>query len=164
MSLITDLRDDLYLQIAAKKAALEYSINTFTLEKTWIPYEELPDLTRDHPDGKVYLIGGNPIGYGISSRTNLVLGEYSVMIGYQRIPTAQFSDSGFTAEIDSYTDFMEELEETCRLDVTPSRYVFTRLEYLRDPDGLPLSYIMLRDTATFEAFFTVVYKRVRAGF
>lgn len=160
MSLITELRDEIYTRIAAKKAATEYVYdNDFTLERTWRPYEQLEKLSNDHPTGKVYVIGGNPIGYTNQSRTQLVLAEYSVMLGFQRF----VEDIDDVDEIDGYTDFLEELEDTCRIEVNPEQYSFTRLEYLRDPDGLPLSFLGLRDASTFEAYFTVYYNRPRSG-
>jgi hypothetical protein len=161
MSIISDLRDAVYTVIAAKQAATEYAYgNDFTLERTWRPYQLLDQMSADHPTGKVYVIGGTPIGYANLSRTNMVLGEYSVMVGFQRMVT----DLNDSAEVDGYTSFVEELEDTCRLEVDPEQFSFTRLEFLRDPDGLPLSFIMLRDAHTFEAYFTVFYNHARRGF
>jgi hypothetical protein len=159
MSLITDLRDSVYLQILTKQTASEYAYgNSFSLERTWRPWDRLETLSRDHPTGKVYVIGGNPVGYVNQSRTQTVLAEYAVMLGFQRYVT----DLDDVDEIDSYTGFLEELEDTCRLEVVPDQFSFTRLEYLRDPDGMPLAFVRLRDAATFEAYFTVYYNRVRA--
>lgn len=161
MSVISDIRDEVYTRIAVKQANTEYSYgNTFTLEKTWRPYVLLDQLSRDHPAGKVYVIGGTPIGYANQSRTNMILGEYSVMVGFQRLIT----DLDDEAEIDGYVSFVQELEDTCRLEVTPELFSFTRLEFLRDPDGLPFSFIQMRDAHTFEAYFTVYYNHVRRGF
>lgn len=161
MSIISSIRDEVYTRIAVKKAAADFVYsNSFTLERTWKPYELLDKLGTDHPTGKVYIIGGNPIGYGNESRTNLVKAEYSVMVGFQKL----INDVNDLAEIDAYTGFMEELEDVCRTEVLPDLFSFTRLEYLRDADGVPFSFVMLRDLFTFEAYFTVYYNRVRAGF
>lgn len=158
MSVISEIRDEVYLRIATKKAALGYTYgNTFTLERTWRPYQLLDQISKEHPTGKVYIIGGNPIGYVNQSRTQMVLGEYSVMVGFQRL----LSDITSLSEVDGYCDFVQELEDTCRKEVDIAKYSFTRLEYLRDPDGVPFSFILLREAHTFEAYFTAYYNRVR---
>ena len=158
MSVITDIRDELYTLIATKKANTEFTYgNSFTLERTWRPYQLLEKLSTDHPTGKVYIIGGTPIGYANQSRTNMVLGEYSVMVGFQRYIT----DIDSLSEVDGYCAFVQELEDACRTEVDADQYAFTRLEFLRDPDGEPFSFILMREAQTFEAYFTVYYNRIR---
>lgn len=159
MSIVSDLRDEVYTRIATKKTNTEFTYsNDFTLERTWRPYQLLEALGSDHPVGKVYVIGGTPIGYGNRSRTNMILGEYSVMIGFQKL----VDDITDVTEIDGYVDFVQELEDMCRQEVDPTLFSFSRLEFLRDQDGMPFSFLMLRDSNVFEAYFTVTYQRVRA--
>ena len=159
MSIVSELRDEVYTRIAAKQAATEFTYgNSFTLVRTWRPYQLLDKLSTDHPTGKVYVIGGSPIGYNNRSRSNTILGEYSVMVGFQKL----VADIDSVSEIDGYVDFVQELEDMCRLEVDPTLFSFSRLEFLRDQDGMPFSFLMLREASLFEAYFTVTYNRVRA--
>jgi hypothetical protein len=159
MSFITSLRNQLYTAIDTRKTASGFTYgNDFTLEKTWRPYQELKLMGSDHPTGKVYIIGGNPIGFSNLSRTNTVLGNYSTMVGFQRL----ISDITSLSEVDAYTDFLQELEEICISGLLEnSSFSFDRLEYLRDPDGLPFAFIGMRDEHTFEAYFSVYYNLTR---
>lgn len=157
MSNVADIRDEVYLRILARKTLGEFSINDFTLEKTWRPWETLEKLAKSHKSGKVYVIGGSPIGMVNQSRTNMVLAEYVVHIGYQRY----ILDINAVAEIDGYVDFVQQLEDVCRKMVDPEQFSFTRLEYMRDPEGLPLSFLQMRDASTFEAYFSCYYNLVK---
>lgn len=158
MSYVSDLRDEVYTMLATKKSNTEFNYgNDFTLERTWRPYELLDKFAGSNPTGKVYVIGSTPIGYANQSRTNMVLGEYSVIVAFQRL-VADLDDRD---EIDSYVDFVQELEDACRTEINHPSFSFTRLEFIRDPDGLPLSFIMLRDASMFESYFTVYYNIVR---
>lgn len=162
MGVLTTLRDVVYTRIAVKKAANGfYYANTFALEKTWRPWEQLENLfaTDQFPKGKVYVIGGRPGDMMVQSRNpqNLVTRDYPVHVGFQHSIT-KIED---TAEIDTYANFVEELEETLRLEIDASQdlFAFNRLEPMRDPNGIPLSFILMRDYNLFEAYFTAFYTR-----
>lgn len=169
MGLLKLVRDEVYNKIAAKKAAgiinppdgFTYG-NTFTLVKTWRPWTALEDLAdpSKNPLGKVYVIGRN-IGDQVNiSRDKTVVGEFPVQIGFQRVIT----DIDDEAEVAGYVDFVEELADLCRLSVDENlTAAWTRHEFLRDPDGNPMSFIMQRGALTFEAYFTSVYTLVLPG-
>lgn len=158
MGMLTTVRDEVYLRIATKQTAESfYFANDFVLEKTWRPWEELQDLfdPTKFPSGKVYIVGGRPGDIVSLSRTNMALREYPVHLGFQH-KINRISD---TAEIDEYVNFIEELEETLRTecDNVWLNIAFTRLEPLRDPDGVPYSFITLRDSNLFESYFTAFF-------
>lgn len=154
------VRDEVYLRIATKRLAGDfYFSNAFVLEKTWRPWETLENLTKASlfPAGKVYVIGGRPGDIVVESRTNMATREYPVMIGFQHA----ISNLNDTDEIDAYTAFVEELEETCRVE-TDNNFLqlqFYRIEPLRDQNGVPFSFIQQRDANLFEAYFTAYFRR-----
>ena len=159
MSILIALRDEVYLRIATKQIATAfYFANDFILEKTWRPWETLENLfdVAQYPSGKVYVIGGRPGDMVIGSRSNMVhMRDYPIMIGFQHA----IRDITNAAEIDAYANFVEELEETCRIEVDTNllQIAFSRIEPLRDPNGVPFSFIQSRDSNLFEAYFTAYY-------
>jgi len=165
MNIALGIRDEVYLRIATKQTAGNfYFANDFILEKTWRPWETLENLfdPTKYPSGKVYVIGGRPGDMLTQSRDNVCLRDYPVQIGFQH-PISKIDDD---TEIDTYAAFVEELEETCRIEVDTAllQVSFSRIEPMRDPNGIPMSYIMMRDANVFEAYFTVFYTRVLGNF
>lgn len=160
MSQLTIIRDEVYLRFGVKAVAdAFYFANDFVLEKTWRPWETLENLfdPNKYPSGKVYVIGGRPGDIATISRGNAVLREYPVHVGFQHC----INDIADTAEVDRYVGFVEELEETLRLETDNAwlQIAFTRLEPMRDPQGDPLSFVLLRENALFEAYFTAFFTR-----
>lgn len=162
MGMLTTIRDEVYLRIETKRLATDfYYANNFVVEKTWRPWETIEDLadSRQFPSGKLYIIGGRPGDIAIISRSNMTLREYPVGLGFQK----WIANTDDTSEIDSYVNFIEELEETCRLQVDSAwnalnwpSVSFSRLEPMRDPNGVPYSFVGLRDNI-FESYFTAFF-------
>lgn len=161
MSQLTDIRDTVALTIATKQALSSfYYANDFSLTKTWRPWVQLEDLfnATKFPHGKVYVIGGRPSDFQRLARSGMTQRDYPIQIGFQHA----IQDIDDTSEIDAYVNFVEELEETCRLevDIVWSNIAFSRLEVMRDPNGIPLAFIQIREVNVFEAYFTAVFTEV----
>lgn len=172
-NILIDLRDAIYARFVAKQQAGAWTYgNSFTIEKTWKPWEELTDFDENHPTGKVYIIGMSPFDQVKESRTNLTILDTCIQIGFQR----KIADINDVAELDSYAKFAMELAEACRLEIDydggPTALGFADLEgiawsrtdFLKDPDGVPFSFTMLRKQLFFEAYFTVYYKIPLEGY
>jgi hypothetical protein len=160
-------RDAVYTAINTKKTAEEFTLNnSFDLKRTWRPWAELErfDPTDgDLKDGRVYVIGARIDDIVNQSRSNMVQVSSPVHVGFQRA----ISNVDNYEEVDNYVRFLGELIDTCRLltDITTTLTCsFSRLEWLRDPDGVPLSFIHLRESHFFEAYFTAYYTSVLAGY
>lgn len=158
MSQLTDIRDTIATTIAVKQANSSfYYANDFVLATTWRPWVQLEDLfdPNKHPHGKVYVIGGRPSDFQRLSRSLMVQRDYPVQIGFQH--AIQNIDS--TSEIDAYVSFVEELEETCRIevDIHWGNIAFSRVEVMRDPNGIPLAFIQIREVNVFEAYFSAIF-------
>lgn len=154
MSVMSDVRGELYTRINLKRALAEYVFNNFTSEETYLPYKELQKFDTDHPGGHVYVIGLAYDQGETKSRTNLVLEEVPVMVGYQR----RISDHTDTALLDQLVQFMEELYDTARKDFDLDGYTWNRNESLKDENGTPYAFVGLREAGLFEAYFTAFYQ------
>lgn len=154
------LRELVYTRIGIKKAALQFTYaNDFEVVQTWRPWDTIERInTLIH--GKVYVIGGTPGDKINESRSNMALGEFNVMVGFQHA-IVNVDD---LAEIDAYVNFVKELDAMCQneIDVASVSPLFswTRIAYLRDPDGIPLSFVGLRIENMFEAYFTASYTTI----
>lgn len=158
MSQLTDIRDTVALTIAVKQGLdAFYYANDFVLKKTWRPWVQLEDLfdPTKFPHGQVYVIGGRSSDFQRLSRSGMTQRDYPIQIGFQHA----IQDIDNTAEIDAYVGFVEELEETCRLevDIVWSNIAFTRLEVMRDPNGIPLAFVQIREVNVFEAYFSAIF-------
>lgn len=147
-----------YTRILSKKVLLEYSINDFNIEQTWLPRERLDQFDTNHPSGKVYVIGQAPGDIGAMSRKpNLTLGTHSVQVGYQRRV-----DASNTSLVNDCIELVEQLDDTLRNEFDLTGYEWTSREYLKDVEtDLPFSFIGLRENAVFEAYFTSFYNNVK---
>lgn len=161
MGLLTYIRDEVYLRIGVKQGASSfYFANDFVLEKTWRPWETLENLfdADKYPSGKVYVIGGRPGDLVTTSRANATAPrDYPVHVGFQH-KIVNIADQ---AEVDNYVNFVEELEETLRLEIDNNelQFAFSRIEPIRDPNGVPLSFVLARESNLFEAYFTAFFVR-----
>lgn len=149
---LPDLRDEAYLRINLKKLAAGFSINTFTLIRTWRPRKEYSELAAA-TSGIVYVISGE-VGDKVSlSRKNAIKGEYSVQIGYQRILT----DLEDMAGIDALVDFVHDLESCVRHDISTGLYGYSRTEFEKDESGMPFNFLNFDQISTFEAYFRLFF-------
>jgi len=156
MSTMSDLRDEVYTRIAAKKVLEDFTFNNFTVVKSHRPYERIELLPTNYPGGKVYVVAGTPGVIQGRSRSNIALGELAVVVGFQKGNI----DLDDLAANDTLLDFVEELADMCRLEVTPAEYSFQRLEFLQDDNGVPYDFFGMRDAHLFESYFTAFYLKV----
>lgn len=156
MAIQNDLRDLVYLTLGVKKAADEFTFNNFGIEKTHIPYELLWTLPNDFPGGKVYVVAGVPGDLEVINRQNATAArEWSVMVGYQKGNVPREDNT----VLDTLDNLVSELETMCRLEIdSNSEFSFTRLEYLKDENGVPFDFYGLREQSLYEAYFTAFYK------
>jgi hypothetical protein len=157
-----DLRDEVYARILVKRTALQFAINDFEAAKTWYPYSTLQSLAGDSPKGKVWVVSGTPGDIAAETRTNAGMRYHSVMVAYQRVVKERIKDLAF---MDSLGQLVQDLEFMCRKeigDVTgeTNPYAFSRLEYLKDENGVPYQFTMMRKALTFECYFTAFYNIV----
>lgn len=153
MSRLVDILSEVETRISLKKALGDYSIGTtFTVERSWFPVERLETLSSEHPTGKVYIIGMGGDDSPLASRSGAALTELPVQVGYQRQVDPQD-----TATINTLVEFMEQLQDTLRLNVNLRGYNWVRNETLKDPNGTPFAFMGLRDAAVFEAYFTAFF-------
>ena len=133
----------------------QFIFNNFTLVQTWRDYKSLEELEAD-PNGRLYLIA-YPFDSMNRSRTNMVLQEVPVLIGYKK--AAVKPDD--TAMIDRLVSFLGQVEYVCR-KFDPDHYSYLRTEALKDEDGLPYCYTHLTNAGLFESYFVVYYNLVVA--
>lgn len=169
-NILIAVRDAVYNRFVAKQAANCWTYNnSFTIERTWIPFEQLDKFVTNHPTGKVYIIGQAPSDLVNQSRANMGLLTHSIQIGFQK----KLEQKTAYTEIDPLVKFVGELMDACRLEVDcddchpefPDLAIsFSRIEFLKSPEGLPLSFTMLRQTPMFEAYFTAFYHIVAPSY
>lgn len=161
MSYQSDLRDEVYVRIGVKQAAVAFTFNDFQLIKTARPYNLLETLADETTfKGRCYVIAGTPGDISAATRNNAGLRTYSVIIGYQRVLGPRIEDLTF---FDTLTTLVEQLEIMARKEIgdpANSIYSFSHLEYLKDENEIPYSFVMLRKALTFEAYITAFYNLV----
>ena len=171
--ILIEIREAIYNRFIAKQAANAWTnLSGFTVEETWRPYQELDKMTRDHPNGKVYILGLSPSDLINLSRGNTGQIHHPVMVGFQHLIAAKLGSDAYDTEISGYVKFVGELCDAVRLEIdcegcSPNLdglISFNRIEFLKDPNGLPFSFIMNRDANLFEAYFSVYYSVVLSGY
>lgn len=159
MGRLIEIRDAVWSRLLLDKTNLTFTLNTFSTERTFIPHERLTDLAINHPNGKVYVVSASMGDTVNNSRTHHgVTQEFPVHIGFQM---ADVDYDDLTA-IEPLIDLVEELQDMCRLRVVlqssgGAYYQFNRIEMMKDDSDVPFAFTMLREAATFEAYFTAVY-------
>lgn len=147
------IRDEVYLRINLKKTLAGFVLNDWDIEKTWIPFERLETMNED---GKVYVIGLAANDVDALSRTNMGLREYRVQVGLQ-VPKVDNQDD---SRIDQLVELVEQLETVCRKEVALDGFSFVRLEYMKDENDVPFSFMGMREADMFEAYFTATYNTI----
>lgn len=161
-ALLADLRDLVYTRLGVKKAALEFVNNGFTLVRTWKPEQALDDLNEQHPNGKLYVMGGQYGDINTRSRTDMTLQEFPVMLTYQKFLAGEVNDEvagyGF---VDDQLAFIEEIVTMLRKEIgtQSNAFSFSRLEYAKDENGIPLDFVVLDRSLTFECILVATFNR-----
>lgn len=134
------------------KEAGQFLVNDFDIEESYMPYEELTKLNKDHPQGKLFLIA-LPSDQSNKSRGNLALQDAAVLVGFQK---GRISASDAVATIDRYVNLMGQIQNVCRT-FDPDNYSWSRTECIKDENNIPLSYVKLGQSSVFESYFVVFY-------
>jgi len=151
---IEDLVGSVYTAINLRKTLTEFVNNAFTLERTAIPHKDLEDLVNNHGDGIVYVVPGTPGDVGnIGRKPSGGLREFSVQVGFQVAPV---EPQDWTAVV-QHLQFIAQLEAAAMFD--PDGFEWLRLEYLKDENDVPFTFMGLRNANIFEAYFTAFYQR-----
>lgn len=155
-AILVEAVNEVYLRIDLKKTLAGFVFNDFTLEKTWLPTQRLEKMKTDHPGGKVYVIGLAADDGLNKSRTNMSLREIPVQIGFQK----QIDDIADFDALAQLVEFEEQLRDVCRKDVNHDALSWSRNESLKDENGVPFSFVGLREGGFFEVYFTAFYNYV----
>jgi len=152
-----EIRDEIYVRFGIQKALSEFVINSFGLAKTYYPKDDIEPLKKNYPTGRVYVVALCPGDLDNLGRSNNTLRDFGAAIGVVRV----LSGWDDLTTIDEMTRLVAQLEESCikNIDHDGNDYSFSRSVFAKDEAGLPLSFVGLRNTATFEAYFNVFYKR-----
>lgn len=146
-----NLRNQLAARLIIDKAASEFTLNnTFTIQKSWLPFQELTLLNKDHPTGLLYLVA-MPYDEENLSRSNRVKNIVSVLLGYQQ-GKIKYDD---LASLDAIAEHVSEIKDRIRTYDIGS-YSFSRIEAMRDAEsGLPFGMDNLKQSGFFETYFVV---------
>lgn len=152
----TILRNLLAVEIIAKQQEDFFTFNNFDVEQVWIPEEEVEDLVKDHPYGKLYIIASPwDEGPNLSRHSSLALREIPISLGFQKGKVLT-SD---TAGIDLLVDLIDGLYEVCR-ELEHDDYTWLRTESLKDANGVPFNYNTMANHNVFSAYFTCYYNHI----
>ncbi len=149
------LRQIICAAIAARQAASEFVVNDFVLsEGTYLPSQSIENAP---PAGSVWVIGLAADDFCVT-RSHAFYREMPIQIALQKVIT-EGDPAKETALLDLYEDLVDQLRDTLRLATRDhEHFAWQRTEPLRDENGLPFAYSGLRESHTFEAFFTGFYK------
>lgn len=151
------LRQAMSTELELKKLNSDFSLNTFNVEETYLPYEDLLGLKTRHPGGKLYLIT-MAVDEG-DNRTRhpnaLALREIPIGVGFQ-IADIKPTD---TDKIDETMELVNEFYEFFR-HFQLEGFAWLRTVSLKDENGVPYQYTALRQNNLLEAYFTVYYNYV----
>lgn len=158
-ALTVELRNLIYTEILAQKAATNYVVNNFAVEKVWYPYQRLEELLGEYPNGVLYLIAQASDDTPNQGREgcHVLTKEIAVMFGFMKALDG-FQTTAQIAAVDTLVQLVEEIQYTCFKDVTGDHFSFIRNEYLKDDNGLPYSYTGMRETSTFESYFMTYFR------
>jgi hypothetical protein len=126
--------------------------NQFTIEETYLPFTELIKLSKDHPNGKLY-ISTLPNDEENRSRAHLAQTETGILVGFLK-SQVHIKE---TAEIDELVTFIEQLKFTCRHMEVSGAYCWSRTEAMKDENGTPYGYADLTQSNLFHSYFVVYY-------
>jgi hypothetical protein len=146
------LRQSLAAFINEAKGYELFSDNSFEVEESYLPFEELVKLNKDNPGGKLYICQ-SPTDETIMSRAAAARTECGILFAFQ-VGKVRESD---TVRIDNLVTLINELKYTARKFEQESAYSWNRTEAMKDEQGTPLAYIMLKQAKIFQSYFMSYY-------
>jgi hypothetical protein len=158
MTPFKEIRNAVKTKFQATKDAAGFTINDFDLAESYLPEISLKTLSK--PRLSVVGLGFDDIRLVREPQGELIL---SVQCALQsKLDGAKIKSNDLT-EGDNLVEFLWELYQDCRDDslVTGKHYSWMQTLALKNEDtGLPYSFANIRETHTFEAYFTAFYKYV----
>lgn len=152
MGAIVTLRDTLYAAIVAERDSVStsYPLIDFTVEKTHLPNHLITAI----PTGVCSVLGlANDYGRN-KARCNLIDRITPIHVCIKK--PCNYTD---VPSLDTLVNLVQAIEETVIGATVPEAYQFIKLESMKDAEnGTPYAYAALRESATFEAYFTVFYQ------
>jgi hypothetical protein len=109
-------------------------------------------LNKDHPNGKLYICQ-SPTDEDILSRAAAARTEVGILFAFQK---GQVKSSDVAA-IDSLVTLINEFKYTARKFEQESAYSWNRTETMRDEQGSPLAYLLLKQSKIFQSYFMSYY-------
>lgn len=153
------LRNQVLAAITAYQTSPGFSYNGFVAAASYIPAQKIE--AADSQAGKVWVIGSILGDEERKTRMQppLTQRELHVQVGYQQ---TNVTPDNITL-LDQLCGVAEQLRDAVKnyaytaIDAAGCAPLWTRHECLRDPNGLPLHYYMLREAVTFESYFTACF-------
>jgi hypothetical protein len=140
--------------IDAEAADGAYSISQFSPQQSHLPSDKLEAIKEP----KVYVVG-----FG-GDETSITRGRAFEIEQPVQVILKQLIDATDLAAVDALDSLLDELKDTCRAVAgSGSNYRFTHLrnEAMKDPSGLPLNFVLLRQADVYEGAFLAVFKFVQ---
>ena len=127
----------------------------FEIEQSFLPRSRLQDLV---PEGKLWIVcldsDENRITRGRAYRK-----EVPIQLGYQQL----VEDTDKTT-ITLLINLVDQLRRVCKNAFAgDSSILWVRTEALKDETGTPYNFVGLRESTTFESYFTVYYELTQEG-
>ena len=159
MGIAVDLRNALYTAIEAKRGAGEYTYNSFVVEKTHKPFEVRE--SERLKDGVVHLMAGgfdeSPVTRGLGSQPSglVEVDDLPILIFMQRaVDGADSLENG-----DQFLNLLEQVSDTAR-DIVVAGATWARNTQMKDGDGYPYVFSLLREQSVLQVGFTAHYHYV----
>jgi hypothetical protein len=157
-SRIQSLRSYLACLVKTKRDLKQYAYNDFVIKETYYPRSEL--ATELEPGFWWFM--GLSSDEALLTRGRTATEDLPIHFGFQR-----YVDVDSLATMDLMTLLVEQVKHTIRLDrsieLDGQVYAWQRNESIKDPNGLPVSYMGLRNGKIYETYFTAYFRTVLVG-
>lgn len=158
MSLVVDLKDEVYTRILAKQVLNQYTDNNFLASKVWYPGEgntTVSKLKQDSYLARVYIVGLSSDDTRKLSRTRIYEKIVRVYVGIH-----SYTDNIDNDKVDSLLTLEEELRSTCRNNVSvPNLEWMSNLAIKDDKNETPFYFDKLLKNI-FQSYFVAHYMTV----
>lgn len=149
------LRDEIVTRLTLKRTLSQFIVNDWDIESVWIPLESMETMIADHPNGKCYVVSMASDDDEVKTRTNLSQRNVMVQVGFQKAAVSHQD----VAAVDILDELMDQFRDAMRQDVALAGYEWSMNEALKDDEGVPFSYVGMRQ-GLFEAYFTTFFQHV----
>lgn len=152
------LRDAIY-QLMVTDFNTIAAVSRPSVKASWLPHIFLRDLEISHPNGIVWVSGGQFGTQATASRNNMSRNEQTITVGYQRKLTEQLDTPEIELEIEQSIEHTERMLKVVKdLSLTDTYgYSWSQSSSELDEFGKPYHYLMAREVTTFESYFNISY-------